>query len=161
MFLLRVSRAVCTAMWASVQTLITTTRNIGRRIIIPKRLKYGNRFMKFTMFIMGGRLHKRGIDPAQQPGFPVYFQRICGILRISTYHTEHEQSRLSIWKRANGRYFNTLKNDCISLYVYETEKALYHAVEKFAGVSNKLCIMFRLFDTPFLNRYNYKWQYCM
>ena len=38
--------------WVSVRTLITTTESTGRRIIMPKRLKYRNRFMKFTMSIM-------------------------------------------------------------------------------------------------------------
>jgi len=32
------------------------------------------------------------------------------------------------------RYFNTLKNECINLYDYETEDALYQAVEEFAYV---------------------------
>ena len=30
------------------------------------------------------------------------------------------------------RYFNTLKNELIHLYEYDTEEALYQAVEKFA-----------------------------
>lgn len=33
------------------------------------------------------------------------------------------------------RYFNTLKNDCIGLYAFETEEALYQAVEEFAYVT--------------------------
>ena len=33
------------------------------------------------------------------------------------------------------RYFNTLKNECINLYDYATEEALYQAVEEFAYVS--------------------------
>lgn len=33
------------------------------------------------------------------------------------------------------RYFNTLKNDCIGLYCFGTEKALYQAVEEFAYVT--------------------------
>ncbi len=33
------------------------------------------------------------------------------------------------------RYFNTLKNECTSLYEFQTEEALYQAVEKFAYVS--------------------------
>lgn len=33
------------------------------------------------------------------------------------------------------RYFNTLKNDCIGLYSFGTEKALYQAVEEFAYVT--------------------------
>lgn len=32
------------------------------------------------------------------------------------------------------RYFNTLKNECINLYEYEDENALYQAVEEFAYV---------------------------
>ena len=32
------------------------------------------------------------------------------------------------------RYFNTLKNECINLYEYETEEALYQAVEEFSYV---------------------------
>lgn len=32
------------------------------------------------------------------------------------------------------RYFNTLKNECIKLYEFETEEALYQAVEEFAYV---------------------------
>lgn len=32
------------------------------------------------------------------------------------------------------RYFNTLKNECINLYDYETEEALYQAVEDFSYV---------------------------
>ena len=32
------------------------------------------------------------------------------------------------------RYFNTLKNECINLYEYETEDALYQAVEDFSYV---------------------------
>ncbi len=32
------------------------------------------------------------------------------------------------------RYFNTLKNECINLYDYETEDALYQAVEDFSYV---------------------------
>lgn len=32
------------------------------------------------------------------------------------------------------RYFNTLKNECINLYEFETEEALYQAVERFAYV---------------------------
>ena len=32
------------------------------------------------------------------------------------------------------RYFNTLKNECINLYEYETEEALYQAVEDFSYV---------------------------
>lgn len=30
------------------------------------------------------------------------------------------------------RYFNTLKNDCVGLYSFGTEKVLYRAVEEFA-----------------------------
>ena len=33
------------------------------------------------------------------------------------------------------RYFNTLKNECTNLYEFQTEKALYQAVEEFAYVS--------------------------
>ena len=33
------------------------------------------------------------------------------------------------------RYFNTLKNECIKLYEFQTEDALYQAVEEFAYVS--------------------------
>ena len=33
------------------------------------------------------------------------------------------------------RYFNTLKNECINLYEFQTEEALYQAVEEFAYVS--------------------------
>ena len=33
------------------------------------------------------------------------------------------------------RYFNTLKNECINLYEFRTEEALYQAVEEFAYVS--------------------------
>ena len=33
------------------------------------------------------------------------------------------------------RYFNTLKNECINLYEFQTEEALYRAVEEFAYVS--------------------------
>lgn len=33
------------------------------------------------------------------------------------------------------RYFNTLKNDCIGLYAYESEEALYQAVEEFAYIT--------------------------
>lgn len=33
------------------------------------------------------------------------------------------------------RYFNTLKNDCINLYSYETEDMIYQAVEEFAYVT--------------------------
>ena len=33
------------------------------------------------------------------------------------------------------RYFNTLKNECINLYEFQTEDALYQAVEEFAYVS--------------------------
>ncbi len=32
------------------------------------------------------------------------------------------------------RYFNTLKNECINLFDYETENALYQAVEDFSYV---------------------------
>lgn len=32
------------------------------------------------------------------------------------------------------RYFNTLKNECTNLYEYETEDALYQAVEDFSYV---------------------------
>lgn len=32
------------------------------------------------------------------------------------------------------RYFNTLKNECINLHEYQTEKPLYEAVEEFAYV---------------------------
>lgn len=32
------------------------------------------------------------------------------------------------------RYFNTLKNECINLYEYDEEDALYQAVEEFAYV---------------------------
>ena len=32
------------------------------------------------------------------------------------------------------RYFNTLKNECINLYEYDEEDALYEAVEEFAYV---------------------------
>lgn len=32
------------------------------------------------------------------------------------------------------RYFNTLKNECINLYEYDKEEALYQAVEEFAYV---------------------------
>lgn len=32
------------------------------------------------------------------------------------------------------RYFNTLKNECTNLYEFQTEKALYQAVEEFAYV---------------------------
>ena len=33
------------------------------------------------------------------------------------------------------RYFNTLKNECTNLYEFQTEEALYQAVEDFAYVS--------------------------
>ncbi len=33
------------------------------------------------------------------------------------------------------RYFNTLKNECTNLYEFQTEEALYQAVEEFAYVS--------------------------
>ena len=33
------------------------------------------------------------------------------------------------------RYFNTLKNECINLYAFETEGALYQAIEEFAYVT--------------------------
>lgn len=33
------------------------------------------------------------------------------------------------------RYFNTLKNECTNLYEFQTEEALYKAVEEFAYVS--------------------------
>ena len=33
------------------------------------------------------------------------------------------------------RYFNTLKNECINLYGFQTEESLYQAVEEFAYVS--------------------------
>ncbi len=32
------------------------------------------------------------------------------------------------------RYFNTLKNECINLYDYKTEDALYQALEDFSYV---------------------------
>lgn len=32
------------------------------------------------------------------------------------------------------RYFNTLKNECTNLYEFQTEEALYQAVEEFAYV---------------------------
>ena len=33
------------------------------------------------------------------------------------------------------RYFNTLKNECANLYEFQTEEALYQAVEEFAYVT--------------------------
>ena len=33
------------------------------------------------------------------------------------------------------RYFNTLKNECVNLYEFQTEEALYQAVEEFAYVT--------------------------
>ena len=33
------------------------------------------------------------------------------------------------------RYFNTLKNECVNLYDFQTEEALYQAVEEFAYVT--------------------------
>ena len=33
------------------------------------------------------------------------------------------------------RYFNTLKNECVNLYDFQTEEALYRAVEEFAYVT--------------------------
>lgn len=33
------------------------------------------------------------------------------------------------------RYFNTLKNDCVGLYSFRTEDALYQAVAEFAYVT--------------------------
>lgn len=33
------------------------------------------------------------------------------------------------------RYFNTLKNECVNLYDYQTQEALYQAVEEFAYVT--------------------------
>lgn len=33
------------------------------------------------------------------------------------------------------RYFNTLKNECVNLYEFQTEEALYHTVEEFAYVT--------------------------
>ncbi len=33
------------------------------------------------------------------------------------------------------RYFNTLKNECINLYEFTTEEALYQTVEEFAYVA--------------------------
>ncbi len=35
------------------------------------------------------------------------------------------------------RYFNTRKNECVNLYVFQTEEALYQAVEEFAYVTYK------------------------
>ena len=32
------------------------------------------------------------------------------------------------------RYFNTLKNECINLYEFQTEKELYQTVEEFSYV---------------------------
>ena len=32
------------------------------------------------------------------------------------------------------RYFNTLKNECTSLYEFETEEALYQAIDDFSYV---------------------------
>ena len=32
-------------------------------------------------------------------------------------------------------YFNTLKNECVNLYEFQTEEALYQAVEEFAYVT--------------------------
>lgn len=33
------------------------------------------------------------------------------------------------------RYFNTLKNECVNLYEFQTEEALYQTVEEFAYVT--------------------------
>lgn len=33
------------------------------------------------------------------------------------------------------RYFNTLKNECVNLYEFQTEEALYHTVEEFTYVT--------------------------
>ena len=39
------------------------------------------------------------------------------------------------------RYFNTLKNECINLYEFTTEEALYQTVEEFAYVAYNLSLI--------------------
>ena len=34
------------------------------------------------------------------------------------------------------RYFNTLKNECVNLYDFQTDEALYQTVEEFAYVTH-------------------------
>ena len=46
-----------------------------------------------------------------------------------------DTSRSSYMFEPMERYFNTLKNECINLYEFTTEEALYQTVEEFAYVA--------------------------
>ena len=45
------------------------------------------------------------------------------------------------------RYFNTLKNECINLYEFQTEESLYQAVEEFSYVTIIMCVLIPIMAT--------------
>lgn len=60
------------------------------------------------------------------------------IVKAQIRHIYHAHNGVAGYPYDNApmkRYFNTLKNECIYLYEFHTEEALYQAVEEFAYVT--------------------------
>ena len=128
----------------SVQMLTTTTENTGRRIIMPGERKYCQKLQTFITSDLAIRTLKKALEsqPALKGKLILHsdqgsqFTSKAFVEFCESVHVTQSMSKAG-YPYDNApmeRYFNTLKSELIYLYEYDTEEALYQAVEEFAYV---------------------------